>query len=54
MTQTKEDLVESFPSMETAVFKRKIYGVCVMYGMANYKILKEKKKYFIKFIFFFF
>ena len=42
MTQTKEDLVESFPSMETAVFKRKIYGVCVMYGMTNYKILKEK------------
>ena len=42
MTQTKEDLVESFSSLETAVFKRKIYGVCVMYGMANYKILKEK------------
>ena len=42
MAQTKEDLVESFPSLETAAFKRKIYGMCVMYGMSNYKILKEK------------
>jgi hypothetical protein len=37
----KEDLVESFPNLETPVFKRKIYDSCMLYAMENYKILRD-------------
>ena len=42
MSVTKEDLVESFTSLETPVFKRKVYDSCILYTMEKYKILKNK------------
>jgi len=42
MPQTKEDLAESFPSIEKQVFKKKVYLSCILYTIQQYDIIKTK------------